>query len=357
MATISFGTLNAIMGFVADAKFPLLIRGRHGVGKSQLIYQFAEQRKMAVIERRASQMTEGDLIGLPVMDTDKNGNSFTRWAAPDWLSKACTGPVVLFFDEIDRGSQEVRQGLFELTDSRKLSGMVLHPDTLIFAAVNGGIHGSNYQVADMDVAELDRYTCFDVEPTVEDWLNWGKENVSVEVWDFINNNRGHLEHVDTFEPNKVYPSRRSWVRASDTLTKSKILEKGCTPELQAIVQGFVGFEASTAFADFIRNYDRQVKVEDLLNGKAVKMMAKFSLNEHLSLIEKLGASDVFKKQLTDIQAKNVAEYYVTLPSEAATKIAGVFGKLNNPLIMKQETKKGKAALHAVQIMTGKKVVE
>jgi len=356
MATISFSTFMSIVKSVTDARFPVLMRGRHGIGKSQLVYQFANDVvHLPVVERRASQMTEGDLIGLPVMDKDETGKIFTRWASPDWLARACREAVVLFFDEVDRGTQEVRQGLFELTDSRKLAGNTLHPDTLIFSAVNGGIHGSNYQVSDMDIAELDRYTCFDLEPTVEDWLTWGKEKIAVEVWDFINNNRNHLEHSDTFEPNKVYPSRRSWARVSDTLTRSKLLEKGCTPEMQALVQGFVGFEAATSFADFIRNYDRQVKVEDVLNGKAQKMTKKFSLNEHLALIEKMGASKVFDRQLKEEEAKNVAEYYVNLPSEAATKIAGVFGKLNNQLIMKQETSKGKASLHAVRILTGKVV--
>ena len=355
MATISFGTFNAIVDAIADARFPTLIRGRHGIGKSMLVYQFAARRKMDVIERRASQMTEGDLIGLPTLE-QRTSALVTKWAASDWFQDACDRPVVLFFDEVDRGAMEVRQGLFELMDSRKLAGKRLHNDTLMFAAVNGGIHGANYQVSDMDVAELDRYTTFDVEPTVEDWLTWAKDNVAGEVWDFINNNRAHLEHTDTFEPNKKYPSRRSWARASQALVGAKLIEKGATPEMQALVAGFVGFEASLAFVDFIRNYDRQVKVEEVLNGKALKLTKKFSLNEHLALIEKLGASKVFDSALSADEAKHVAEYYVNLPSEAATKIAGIFGKLNNPTIMKQDTSKGKASLYAVQILTGKKVV-
>jgi hypothetical protein len=354
MATISFGTFNAIVDAIADAGYPILMRGRHGIGKSQVVYQFSNKRSMKVIERRASQMTEGDLIGLPTLEKRVDA-LVTKWAASDWFQEACDNPVVLFFDEVDRGAMEVRQGLFELMDSRKLAGKYLNKGTLMFAAVNGGIHGANYQVSDMDVAELDRYTTFDLEPTVEDWLSWAKENVAPEIWDFINNNRSHLEHNDTFEPNKKYPSRRSWARASDTIVKANLLAKGCTPELQAIVQGFVGFEASTAFSDFVRNYDRQVKVEDVLNGKALKMTKKFTLNEHLALIEKLGASKVFEKALTDPECKNVAEYYVSLPSEAATKIAGIFTKVNSGNIMKQETSQGKASLFAVQVITGKKV--
>ena len=349
---VDFKTFNSFVDFIADAKHPVMIRGRHGVGKSELVYQFAGKRGLPVVERRVSQMTEGDLVGLPVIEGNR-----TAWNPPDWFKEACERPVVLFLDEVDRGTQEVRQGIFQLTDSRTINGHRLHPDTIIFAAVNGGIHGANYQVSDMDVAELDRYWCVDVEPTVEDWLSWAKDNVAGEIWDFINNNRAHLEHTDTFEPNKVYPSRRSWARASQALVKAKVLDKGATPELQAIVQGFVGFEASTAFTDFVRNYDRQVKVEEVLNGKALKLTKKFSLNEHLALIEKIGASKVFDKQLDANEAKNVAEYYVNLPSEAATKMGGIFGKLNNPLIMKQQTSKGLASLYAVQILTGKKVAQ
>ena len=29
---------------------------------------------------------------------------------------------------------------------------------------------------------------------------------------FINHNHSHLDHNDDYEPNKVYPSRRSWER-------------------------------------------------------------------------------------------------------------------------------------------------
>ena len=129
---IDFKTLNSVLPFILDAKFPVLIRGRHGIGKSAIVYQIAEQRGLPVIERRASQMTEGDLLGLPKVE----GN-VTKWLAPQWLHDACEKPAILFLDEVDRATMEVRQGIFELCDSRKIAGYTLHPDTLIFACVNG----------------------------------------------------------------------------------------------------------------------------------------------------------------------------------------------------------------------------
>ena len=162
---IDFKTFNQVAPHVAAVRKPVLLRGRHGVGKSEVVYQLAQALDKPVVERRASQMTEGDLVGLPKTDGD-----VTSFCPPDWFQAACDNAVVLFFDEVDRAVTEVRQGLFELTDSRKLNGWFLHPETLIVAAVNGGEHGAQYQVGEMDPAELDRWTVFDVEPSTEDWL-------------------------------------------------------------------------------------------------------------------------------------------------------------------------------------------
>ena len=176
---VDFKTFGKMVKHVTAVRKPVLLRGRHGIGKSTVVYQYATHIGMPVVERRASQMTEGDLVGLPSIEDNS-----TRFNPPDWFKTACDMPCVLFLDEVDRATLEVRQGIFELTDSRKLNGHHLHHDTIVFAAVNGGEHGSQYQVGEMDPAELDRWTVFDIEPTVEDWLDWAKKSdISDEVWD------------------------------------------------------------------------------------------------------------------------------------------------------------------------------
>jgi len=223
---VDFATFLNVAPHIIAGRLPILIRGRHGVGKSEVVYMIAKNMGLPVVERRASQMTEGDLLGLPdTADTSINGRKATTWNAPDWLVTACEQPVVLFLDEVDRATMEVRQGLFELTDSRKINGWHLHQDTIIIAAVNGGEHGAQYQVGEMDPAELDRWTVFDVEPSAEDWLRWAKDKVDGVVWDFVNQNRTHMEHTGEFEPNKVYPSRRSWKRFNDTAAPTGVFEE------------------------------------------------------------------------------------------------------------------------------------
>tara|TARA_R100001480_G_scaffold26560_1_gene36848 strand:+ start:222 stop:1295 length:1074 start_codon:yes stop_codon:yes gene_type:complete len=324
---IDFATFNSVVAHVIDAGFPVLIRGRHGIGKSEVVYQFASERGLPVVERRASQMTEGDLMGLPSIDGES-----TRWNAPDWLKEACDNAVVLFLDEVDRATMEVRQGIFELTDSRKLNGWHLHPQTRIFAAVNGGEHSgaSSYQVGEMDPAELDRWTVFDVEPTVSDWLDWANGKVDSVVWDFINQNHAHLEHkpdAGGYEPNKVYPSRRSWVRFNDTVDTACLLAepKQNLAPLYNLAAAFLGFEAAVSFRDFVENYERIVTVDDILVHGKVDSTKDFGINDHLALVEKMEASEVLQSALPSEQIQNLADWFVTLPSEVAMKLFANIG--------------------------------
>ena len=168
---------------------------------------------------------------------------------------------------------------------------------------------------------------FDLEPTVEDWLTWGKDNVSQVVWDFINQNRQHLEHNDDVEPNKVYPSRRSWDRFNKTVNDAGMLNEA-SPVLFQLATAFVGMEAGVAFNDFVQNYDRQVTVEDVMEGKAPEMTKGFTDIDHVALVEKLENSDKLKEKLNDKEAANLFKYMANLPSEAFMKMWTAVGKMN-----------------------------
>jgi hypothetical protein len=320
---IDFKTLLNVLPHVTSANHPILLRGRHGIGKSSVVYQYAASLKMPIVERRASQMTEGDLLGLPTID-----EGVTSFCPPDWLAMACDTAVVLFLDEVDRATLEVRQGIFELCDSRKLAGHVLHPETLIFAAVNGGVHAgaASYQVGEMDPAELDRYTVFDVEPSVQDWLSWANDTCDPMVVDFIRNNTEHLEHNDDPEPNKVYPSRRSWSRFSDTMAAAKMIEAGqSNPTVFALASAYLGFEAAVSFNDFVANYSKVVTISDILDkGKTPDI----EMNAHCALINKMEASKRFEGTLNEGELTNLANYFMMLPSEAAMKLWTMIGQCN-----------------------------
>ena len=85
----------------------VLAKGPTGIGKSHIVHQIGDNLNLPVIDRRLSQMTEGDIIGLPEL-TD----GVTRFAPVDWFLRACNEPVILFFDELNRATIEVQQCAF-----------------------------------------------------------------------------------------------------------------------------------------------------------------------------------------------------------------------------------------------------
>lgn len=330
MSGITFKAFLDCVGHVANVGKPIMLRSRHGVGKSSLVYQYGDNVGLPVVERRASQMTEGDLLGLPRVNEEKET---TEWLVPDWFKQCCDEAVILFVDELDRATMEVRQGFFELTDSRKLAGHQLHPDTLIFAAVNGGEDASQYQVGEMDPAELDRWTVFDVSPDVQDWVDWGlaSKQIAKPVLEFITDNPNHLEHKDDFEPNKVYPSRRSWHRLSQCMVEGDIMHPGetATATLVNIVTAFCGLEASIAFTEFLKNYQNEVQPDDILVDGKLKLVKGFSLTDHVALIDKMNVQECFKGTADDVAEtwiQNLAKYFMAVPSEAAIKLIDSLGQ-------------------------------
>ena len=308
---IDFRTFDRVINEVVSAdseNYSVMLRGRHGIGKSHVVYQYGEKFGLQVVERRISQMTEGDIIGLPKMQEET-----TTWNPPDWFKDCCDNARLLFLDEVDRGTHEVRQSIFELGDSRKLNGWHLHPGTIVFAAVNGGEHAAHYQVGEMDPAALDRWVVYYL--------------------------RARLEHQDDFEPNKVYPSRRSWDRLSRVLGRNKTLQEGRRADsldrwkenlslVRDVSSGFVGFEASLAFGDFIANYENIVTVEDIVDHGKIHLTTDWDINRHTAMVDGVENSDYINHVLNETQIRNLADYFVVLPSEVAMRLWYAIGKVN-----------------------------
>ena len=273
------------------ANISVMVRAPHGVGKSQLFKQIAASLNLDLIDRRLSQMTEGDLLGLPELS-----DGVTRFCPPDWFMSACKGPKVLLLDEYNRATTEVLQTAMQITLDRELNGWKLHPETRIYAAINAS---AEYIVNELDPAQADRFWTVDLEATVEDWLTWasettnGKTRIDSIIIDFIRQNPGHLRHSAQIEPGKVYPSQRSWERLDLTLKSAGMTPSdiaGTAPDgFYPIALGFIGIEGALVLRDFVKNYDSVISAEDLLNNwKKVKpKVQKLNADKQNALLEKL----------------------------------------------------------------------
>lgn len=330
MTTMSIATFKKVAQKL-PASTSILLRADHGKGKSQVVRQLAaplalrfgfEVEDYEVIDRRLSQMTEGDMVGLPSTDGE-----CTRFNPPDWYKAACDRPCILFLDELNRATPEVMQAAFQIVLDRELNGWKLHKATMVFAAINTG---ATYTVNQMDPALLDRFFVTDLVPTIEDWLSWAKTpnadkaagfNVHPVVSDFIHGNNKWLDPPkNSTDALVVHPSRRSWERVSDTLCEAELIEDASNELFYNLCLGYVGTEASIAFSGFAKNYNHRLTAEDILeryHTKAVKAKVAKQGTERLNVCIDKVTEYITEKltELTERQGKNLNAFMGDLTDE------------------------------------------
>jgi MoxR-like ATPase len=288
------------------AHIAVLMQGPTGIGKSHLAYAIAAGLELDVVDRRLSQMSEGDMVGLPELV-----DGCTRFCPPDWYADACLNPRVLFLDELNRATPEVMQAAFQIVLDRELNGHKLHPETRVFAAVNVG---GEYEVNEMDPALLRRFWSVELEPTHEDFLNWAEDRLAPVIVDFIRQHPEHLRPTKAVEPGKVAPNPASWERVDVSL---KHMGEVANPSdvWYPVALGMVGVEAAIALVEFAKNWENVVSAEDVLDNwdgvrDDVVMMEASKLNGLIAKVAAHCGENDWKLK----QAKNVAAFAASLPS-------------------------------------------
>lgn len=323
------------------------IRGRHAVGKSEAVAQYAKELGLPLQMRRLSQMTEGDLLGLPASVKTSGGKEATTFNPCEWFIEACDRPMVLFLDERNRALDAVKQAIFEICDSRQFYGHKLHPQTRVVIAENVG---DSYQVQQCDPAEVSRCVTVELDPTLEEWLDYAKGKCHEATIEFV---RQEGEKVlefkgqgGVYEPNKKYPDRRSWFKLDAECQKNGLFDEP-SHLMFIMAAGFLGPEVGMKFHTFCKNRDKQVSAKDILTDwkKAYNRLSsggkrEVSNEKYVELVKKL--EDWFTKQenlLTDEQTDQFKLFMEACPPEP--RMACFSSLQNNPKnLMKAHKKVG-----------------
>ncbi len=326
MATNSMSIKTAVaVVSTLNSKKSVMLSGIPGIGKSQIVRKIArviaEKQGIAdfkVIDRRLSQMSEGDVIGLPSTD----GN-VTRFNPPDWYKEACEKPRVLFLDELNRATPEVMQAAFQIALDHELNGWKLHKDSRVFTAIN---NSAAYTVNEMDPALIDRFFVIDLSPTTQDWVDWAKDtdpliggNMHPNVIDFVMQADTWLDPQKNSDPSDKTTSRRTWASLNNSLVEAGIMEQPDHELFYPMCLGFVGPEATIAFHNFVKTIDNQVTGEDIVerysSAKVRKKIQKMGVERHNVCIEKTADYVNKLQKLSDKQVENIKLFMEDLGHE------------------------------------------
>jgi len=166
---------------------PICIWGTHGLGKTQIIRDYAIEKKWKFYYIAPAQFEEmGDLHGMPtVVDPDGNivGDEYTVYSPPDWVPRE-EGPGILLLDDINRADDRILRGCMQLLQNFELTSWKLPPKWQIVATANP--EGGDYSVTPMDSAMLTRMLHATLKFDAKIWAEWAyKANVDKRGISFV----------------------------------------------------------------------------------------------------------------------------------------------------------------------------
>jgi MoxR-like ATPase len=240
---------------------PVMLWGPPGVGKSDMVREVAEKHNLPVIDIRLSQMEPSDLRGIPFRT-----NGRVDWAIPSLLPSAERHGVegILFLDEITSAPPTVSAAAYQLILDRRLGEYQVPDGWAIFAAGNRqGDRGVTYS---MPAPLANRFSHFEVETHLDDWVAWAYRNsIDERVIAFL---RFRPELLFDFDPahNPVaFPSPRSWEFAHRALQKFD----NHPQLLQGTLQACVGPAAGVELHAFVSSLDKMPDLDAILAGESV----------------------------------------------------------------------------------------
>jgi hypothetical protein len=197
-----------------------------------------------------------------------------EWAVPAMLPDVERhGPEgILFLDEITSAPPSVSAAAYQLILDRRLGAYEVPPGWAIFAAGNRqGDRGVTYT---MPAPLANRFSHFEVEANLDDWVSWAYGNgIDERLIGFL---RFRPERLFDFDPahNPVaFPSPRSWEFAHRALQKF-----GDSPQLLlATLQACVGPAAGLELYAFVENLDRMPDLDAILRGEQVDVPREVDL--------------------------------------------------------------------------------
>lgn len=269
---------------------PICVWGERGVGKTQIIAEYARSRALEFrVYHPAHDTGRGDLLGTSFRDPETNT---THYSPPSFLPAADDVAVVrpdgiLLIDELNRADRDVISGLFELIGEGQISqsGYVLPEGWQIVCACNPPEPG--YDVTDLDQAMIDRmlHVPFGFDPAA--WHTWARRQALEEdVIDFVRLSPDQLTTGPRGLPAAVVPQPTP--RAVEFFARlyEPQMDDGL---LSLIAEGLLGTDAAPVFMASRQRLERELTAEQIINGAWRRYFPRWLEN---------GRGDLLHKSLT-----------------------------------------------------------
>jgi hypothetical protein len=263
---------------------PTLLLGRSGVGKSEVVADFADSLGADMFDVRLTLYDNVDLGGLPYFDPDVK--TVLR-GLPDMLPKPSDRPSILFLDEINLALPSTQAAAYQLILNGCLGSWKKPDNCYVMAA--GNLNSDKGATHPMAFPLLNRFNIIKVEENAEDWIDWGiSKKIDSSIIGFIKYMPNKLFTFSSSTPDQSnFATARTWVDVSKyiQLQKEDYFNDSL---LYQHIQGSIGEGESIEFKRYREVVNKLPNPTDIINGKyGDKVNTSDDISGYYSLIVSL----------------------------------------------------------------------
>lgn len=304
MHTISPSNLVLELKDCLTAGYPAMIWGGPGIGKSEIPQQIADELNIKLIDFRANLFDPVDVRGIPhIRQVKDTGQRFTSWAVPDVFPiEQRDGPRgILFIDELPTAPPATQNAFLQLLLTREVGNYKLPNGWQILCAGNRLTDAA--AVYQMPSPVRNRLAHYELEPTLDDWVQWAfQNNIEPDVISFIQYRPNLLAAFNADE--YAFPTPRAWAMVSKKLSRSNTDAE----RLFFGVSSLVGDGPAGEFVAFKEIADKLPNLDILLEDPS-----KYKKDDNPALLYALATGVATRAE--DAKMENIMKLSKKLPIE------------------------------------------
>lgn len=309
MQTINPQALIEELKDAVTAGYPAMIWGGPGIGKSDIPNQVAAQMGMNIIDFRANLFDPVDVRGIPYLaQATPESTKYTSWAVPDVfpIAERDGNRGILFIDELPTAPPATQNAFLQLLLNRKLGDYELPVGWAIVCA--GNRLTDSAAVYQMPSPVRNRLAHYELEPIIDDWVQWAHtNNINSDVIAFVQYRPGLLSSFDADE--YAFPTPRAWSMVSRKLSKANT-------DNDRLFYGVASLVGDGAAGEFVAFKEIANKLPDI--DAIIADPSKYKRDDNPALLYALAtavaarASEDKMANIMKLADKLVVEYQVVL---------------------------------------------
>jgi hypothetical protein len=300
------------------AQEPIMIHGKPGIGKSDMLREIARELGRPLIDIRLALLESVDIKGYPYLkEISGEDAKVLSFAMNEEFPRDPESQAIIFFDEINAAMPSTQLAMYQMILDRAIGNYVLPKGVAMVAA--GNREADKGGIFSMPKPLENRFVHVEMTPRFEDWANWAiTGGIHAEVIGYLAKNEQNLNMFDPQTSSRAFATPRSWAKASKLL---KANEKASEDAIFNLISGCIGMSTAQQFIAFRKIAHEIPSAGEILSGKAPKLKKAgpdvaymlitnclYKLRE--TYLESLGSKPVGTPMTTEVaaQADNFLKY-------------------------------------------------